>query len=76
MAREGQWEVSGALFEQRTVDNAICTEYGRPSVPAHAVRVIPRGRGYVEIDVRSPTQKEMATMEAVGGLVRKASPRF
>jgi len=76
MAREGQWEVSGALFEQRTVDTAICTEYGRPSVPAHAVRVIPRGRGYVEIDVRSPTQKEMATMEAVGGLVRKASPRF
>ena len=76
MAREGQWKVSGAQFEQRTVGTAICTMYGRPSVAAHSVCAIPRGRGYVEVDVQSPTQKEMASMEAVGGLVQKASTRF
>ena len=50
--------------------------YGRPSVAAHSVCAIPRGRGYVEVDVQSPAQKEMASMEAVGGLVQKASTRF
>ena len=37
---------------------------------------IPRGNGYVEVEVRPPTQKEMASMDAVGALVLKANTRL
>ena len=37
---------------------------------------IPRGNGYVEVEVRPPTQKEMASMDAVGALVQKANTRL
>jgi len=76
LAREGQWKVKGAQFEQKTVGKAICAMYGRPSVPAHSVCAIPRGNGYVEVEVRAPTQKEMASMDAVGALVQKANTRL
>jgi len=76
LAREGQWKVKGAQFEQKTVGKAMCTMYGRPSVPAHSVCAIPRGNGYVEVEVRAPTQKEMASMDAVAALVQKANARL
>jgi len=76
LAREGQWKVNGARLEQKTVGAAMCTLYGRPSVPAHAVCAIPRGKGYVEVNVRAPTLKEIASMDAVGTLVQKANSRL
>ena len=75
-ARQGQWKVKGAQFEEKTVGNAICTLSGRPNVPAHSVCSIPRGRGYVEVEVKSPSQKEMASMDAVRTLVQKAYTRW
>jgi hypothetical protein len=75
-AREGQWKVQGAQYEQKTVGNAICTRYGRPGIAAHSVCSIPRASGYVEVDVIAPTQKEMASMDAVGTLVQKANSRL
>jgi hypothetical protein len=76
LAREGQWKVNGARFEQKTVGKATCTLYGRPSVPAHTVCATPRGNGYVEVEVRAPTLKEIASMEAVGALMQKAIGRL
>jgi hypothetical protein len=76
LGREGQWQTQGAQFEQKTVGTALCTRYGRPNVAAHSVCAIPRGKGYVEVGVQAPTQKEMASMEAVGALVQKANGRL
>ena len=76
LARQGQWKVKGAQFEEKTVGNAICTRSGRPNVPAHSVCSIPRARGYVEVDVKAPSQKEMASMDAVRTLVQKAVTRL
>jgi hypothetical protein len=75
-ARQGQWKVKGAQFEEKTVGNAICTMSGRPNVAAHTVCSIPRARGYVEVDVKAPSQKEMASMDAVRTLVQKAATRL
>ena len=76
LAREGQWKVKGAQFEQKTVGNAICALYGRPAVPAHSVCAIPRAKGYVEVEVIAPSQKEIPSMDAVGTLVQKANSRL
>ena len=67
-AREGQWKVRGAQFEQKTVGKAICTLSGRPAVAAHSVCAIPRAMGYVEVEVIAPSQKEVPSMDAVGTL--------
>ena len=75
-ARERQWKVTGAQFEQKTVGKAICTMYGRPGIPAHSVCSIPRAKGYVEVEVIAPTQKEVPSMDAVGTLVQKANGRL
>jgi hypothetical protein len=76
LGREGQWKTQGAQFEQKTVGTALCTRSGRPNVAAHSVCAIARGKGYVEVDVRSPTQQDLASMEAVGALVQKANGRL
>jgi hypothetical protein len=76
LAREGQWKVEGAQFEQKTVGNAMCTLYGRPGVPAHSMCAIPQAKGYVEVEVRAPTQKEIPSMDAVAMLVQKANSRL
>lgn len=75
-AREGQWKVKGAQFGEKTVGNAICTMSSRPNVAAHSVCSIPRARGYVEVEVIAPSQKEMASMDAVRTLVQKAYTRL
>lgn len=76
LAREGQWKVKGAQFEQKTVGKAMCILYGRPAVPAHSVCAIPRAKGYVEVDVIAPSQKEIPSMDAVGTLAQKANGRL
>ena len=76
LAREGQWKVKGAQFEQKTVGKAICTLSGRPGVAATSVCAIPRGKGYVEVQVIAPSQKEIPSMDAVGTLVQTANSRL
>jgi hypothetical protein len=76
LAREGQWKVKGAQFEEKTVGKATCTTYGRPGVPAHAVCAIPGTTGYVEVDVIAPSQEEIPSMDAVAALVQKANGRL
>jgi len=76
LAREQQWKVKGAQFEGKTVGRAICTRYGRPGVPGHSVCTIPSAKGYVEVEVIAPSQKEIPSMDAVGTLVQKANGRL
>jgi hypothetical protein len=76
LAREEQWKGTGAQFEEKTVGKAMCTHYGRPSVPAHAVCAIPRGKAYVEVEVIAPSLKEVASMDAVAALVQMANGRL
>ena len=76
LAREGQWKVKGAQFEEKTAGKAMCTLYGRPEVPAHSVCSIPGANGYVEVEVIAPSQKEIPSMDAVGTLVQKANSRL
>lgn len=54
----------------------MCVRHGRPNLAAHAVCDIPRGKGYVDVDVQSPAQQEMESMEAGGALVQKANGRL
>ena len=76
LAREEQWKGTGAQFEEKTVGKAMCTHYGRPSVPAHAVCAIPRGKAYLEVEVIAPSLKEVASMDAVAALVQMANGRL
>jgi hypothetical protein len=74
-AREQQWKVAGAKLEQKTVGNAICIMSGRPSVASHTICSIPRGKGYIEVDVTADV-KELASIETVAALVQKAVSRL
>jgi hypothetical protein len=74
-ARETQWKVTGARLEEKTVGNAICIMSGRPDVVGHTTCSIPRGKGYVEVDVTGSVQ-ELASMDAVRALVQKAVTRL
>ncbi len=76
LAREGQWKVKGAHFEEKAVGKAMCTLYGRPGVPTHSVCAIPSANGYVEVEVIAPSQQEIASMDAVETLVQKANSRL
>ena len=75
LAREGQWKVKGAQFEEKTVGQAVCTLCGRPGVPASSVCAIPGAKGYVEVEVIAPSQKDVPSMDAVATLVQKAKSR-
>ena len=74
-AREAQWKTAGARLEQTTVGKAICILTGRPSVPSNAICRIPRGEGYVEVDVIGPVD-HLPTLATVGALVQKANSRL
>lgn len=74
-AREPQWKVSGARLEQATVGGVMCILAGRPDVASHTTCSIPRGKGYVEVDVISSVES-MASIETVRALVQKASTRL
>ena len=75
-AREGQWKVAGARFEEKSVDNAICTLSGRPNVAAKAVCSIPRAKSYLEVEVVAPSLNEVPSMDAVGALAQMANQRW
>jgi len=74
-AREQQWKTTGARLEQKTVGSAICILAGRPSVAGHSTCSIPRGKGYVEVDVTGPVE-ELVSLEKVAALVQKAVTRL
>ena len=74
-AREQQWTVAGARLEQGKVGNAICILTGRPHVASQTVCSIPRGDGYVEVEVIGDVDK-LPSMATVGALVQKAFARL
>ena len=74
-ASEQQWKVAGARLEQGKVGSAICILSGRPNVASHTVCTIPRGKGYVEVDVIGPVDGLPSTA-TVGALVQKAVTRL
>lgn len=76
LARESQWKVKGARFEEKTVGKAMCTLYGRPGVPARSACAIPRANGFVEVEVIAPSLKEIPSIDAVATLVQKANSRL
>ncbi|MFN8574760.1 MAG: hypothetical protein U0132_22085 [Gemmatimonadaceae bacterium] len=73
-AREAQWKQPGAHLEQTTIGKALCILSGRPNVASHAICSIPKGDGYLELDVTGPVAG-LPTLAAVGALVQKASSR-
>jgi hypothetical protein len=74
-AREQQWKTAGARLEQATVGSALCILAGRPDVASHTICTIPRGEGYVEVDVIGPVDGLPST-KTVGALVQKAITRL
>jgi len=74
--RESQWKVPGARLEEKSIGDALCTIYGRPNIAAHSACAIPRGKGYLEVEVTAPTLDEVPPMDAVRGLVQKAATRL
>lgn len=74
-ASEPQWKATGARLEQATVGSAICILSGRPHVASHTTCSLPRGEGYVEVDVIGPVDG-LPSMVTVGALVQKASSRL
>jgi hypothetical protein len=74
-ASEPQWKVAGARLEQATVGSALCILAGRPSVASHTICSIPRGEGYVEVDVVGPVDG-LPSIATVGALVQKAVTRL
>jgi hypothetical protein len=74
-AREAQWKGAGARLEQAAVGSAICILTGRPNVASHTVCSIPRGNGYVEVDVIGSVDA-LPSMATVAALVQKAITRL
>ena len=74
-AREAQWKVAGAKLEQTKVGNAICILAGRPNVASHSTCSVPRGEGYVELDVTGSVAA-LPSLATVGALVQKAVSRL
>ena len=74
-ARESQWKVAGAKLEQAKVGNAICILTGRPNVSSHSTCSVPRGEGYVELDVIGSVGA-LPSLTTVGALVQKAVSRL
>ena len=74
-ALEPQWKVAGARLEQATVGSALCILAGRPNVASHTICSIPRGDGFVEVDVIGPVDG-LPSIATVGALVQKAMSRL
>ena len=74
-AREEQWKTAGARLEQATVGKAICLLTGRPHVSSHTICRIPRGEGYLEVDV-SGDVGELPSNATVAALAQKAFARL
>ena len=74
-ASEKQWKTEGARLEQATVGSAICILAGRPNVASHTTCSVPRGEGYVELEVVGSVD-ELPSMATVGALAQKAAGRL
>lgn len=74
-AREDGWKVGGARLEQAKVGSAICILTGIPNVASHSICSVPRGEGYVEVDVRG-TVGDLPSLTTVAALVQKAVSRL
>jgi hypothetical protein len=74
-ASEPQWKTAGSRLEQGTVGKAICILAGRPHVASHTTCSIPRGKGYVEVEVIGPVDG-LPSIATVGALVQKAIGRL
>lgn len=74
-AREEQWKTAGARLEQATVGKAICLLTGRPHVSSDTICRIPRGEGYLEVDVAGDVA-ELPSNAAVAALAQKAFARL
>jgi len=74
-AREEGLKVAGARLEQKTVGSAICILSGSPGAVGHSVCSVPRGNGYVEVEVTGVTE-ELVSLEKVSALVKKAVTRL
>jgi|GEM_PF-1802838 len=74
-AREDQWKRPGARLEQKTVGSAICIMSGTPNAPGNSTCTIPRGKGYVELDVTGSVQ-ELVPLNTVAALLQKAVSRM
>ena len=74
-AREQQWKTTGARLEQATVGTAICLLTGRPHVSSHTICRIPRGEGYLEVDVAGDVD-QLPSNATVAALVQKAFTRL
>jgi hypothetical protein len=74
-ASEAQWKTAGAKLDQATVGSAICMLSGRPHVASHTTCSIPRGQGYIEVDVIGSLDR-LPSMATVGALVNKANSRL
>ena len=74
-AREQQWKSAGARLEEKTFGDAICIMSGRPGVHGHSTCSIPRGKGYVEVDVAASVE-ELVPLDTVRALVQKAATRL
>lgn len=74
-ASEPQWKVAGARLEQATVGSALCILAGRPNVASTTTCSIPRGKGWVEVEVIGPVDG-LPSMATVGALVQKAITRL
>jgi hypothetical protein len=74
-AREKQWTVPGAKLEQATVGKAICILSGRPNVASQSICSIPRGQGYVEVEVTGDVGN-LPALATVAALVQKAASRL
>lgn len=72
---EPQWKTAGAKYEQKTVGGALCVLAGRPNVASHTTCSIPRGKGYVELEVVGDVGN-LPSMEKVAALVQKAAARL
>ena len=74
-ASEPQWKGAGARLELATVGSALCILAGRPNVASTTTCSIPRGKGWVEVEVIGPVDG-LPSMATVGALVQKAITRL
>ncbi|HET9708737.1 MAG TPA: hypothetical protein VFP39_10590 [Gemmatimonadales bacterium] len=74
-AREEQWKTAGARLEQATVGKAICLLTGRPHVSSQTICRIPRGEGYLEVEVAGDVA-ELPSNATVAALAQKAFARL
>jgi hypothetical protein len=74
-ALEADWKDRGGRLEHKTLGNAACKTYGLPGAPWHSTCILPRGNGYIEVDVRGPVE-ELVPMETVAALAELLAGRL